>query len=341
LPKDYEKHPDVKYPIVYDEGHFSLGAPGGFGGGRGRGAGRGAGQQSFTDYWQADGTPRMLLVTVQHPSPYYDDSYGVNSANNGPYGDAITKELIPAVEAKFRAIGQPYARLLTGGSTGGWISLAHQVFYPDFYGGTWSLCPDAVDFRYHQIVNVYADTNAYFIEHPWMKVERPTQRCPDGNIVAMMKDENWSELAQGDHSRSGGQWDIWEATYGPVGTDGYPQRIWDKTTGVIDKKVAAYWKEHYDLRNILETNWATLGPKLGNKINVYVGDADSYYLNMGVHMLDNFLRAATNPKWSGEIVFQPMAPHCWGPPLSELIPKMAAQVDRNAPAGADTKGWKY
>lgn len=341
LPKDYDKHPGVKYPIVYDEGHFSLGAPGGFGGGRGRGAGRGAGQQSFTDYWQADGTPRMLLVTVQHPSPYYDDSYGVNSANNGPYGDAIVKELIPAVESKFRAIGQPYARLLTGGSTGGWISLAHQVFYPDFYGGTWSLCPDGVDFRYHQIVNIYSDTNAYFIEHPWMKVERPTQRRPDGNIVAMMKDENWSELAQGDHSRSGGQWDIWEATYGPVGADGYPQRIWDKTTGLIDKKIASYWKEHYDLRNILETNWATLGPKVANKINVYVGDADSYYLNMGVHMLDDFLKTTTNPKWSGEIVYQPMAPHCWGPPLPELIPKMAAQVDKNAPPGADTKSWKY
>jgi len=341
VPKDYDKHPDVKYPIVYDEGHFSLGAPGGFGGGRGGRGGRSAGQQSFTDYWQSDGTPRMLLVTVQHPSPYYDDSYGVNSANNGPYGDAIVKELIPAVESRFRAIGQPYARLLTGGSTGGWISLAHQVLYPDVYGGTWSLCPDGVDFRYHQIVNVYADTNAYFIEHPWMKVERPTQRRPDGNIVAMMKDENWSELAQGDHSRSGGQWDIWEATYGPVGADGYPQRIWDKTTGVIDKKVAAYWKEHYDLRNILETNWATLGPKVANKINVYVGDADSYYLNMGVHLLDAFLKTTTNPTWSGEIVFQPMAPHCWGPPLSELIPKMAAQVDKNAPSGADTKSWKY
>jgi len=110
---------------------------------------------------------------------------------------------------------------------------------------------------------------------------------------------------------------------------------------VIDHKIAAYWKERYDLRNILETNWATLGPKVANKINVYVGDADSYYLNMGVHMLDTFLRATTAPKWSGEIVFQPMAPHCWGPPLSELLPKMSAQVDKNAPAGADTKSWKY
>src|SRR5689334_14102158 len=323
LPKDYDKHPEVKYPVVYDEGHFSLGAPGGFGGGRG---GRGTGQQSFTDYWQAAGTPRMLLVTLQHPSPYYDDSYGVNSENNGPYGDAITKELIPAVEGKFRAFGEPWARLLTGGSTGGWISLAHQVFYPDFYGGTWSLCPDGVDFRYYQIVNIYDDPNAYWVDHGWMRVERPSQRHPDGNIEAMMKDENWSELVQGDHSRSGGQWDIWEATYGPVDSNGYPKRIWNKRTGVIDKTVAAYWREHYDLRYILERDWQRLGPKLADKINVYVGDADSYFLNMGVHMLDSFLQHTTNPRWSGEIVYQPMAPHCWGPSLEELLPKMAAQV---------------
>jgi hypothetical protein len=353
LPKDYDAHPTVKYPIVYDEGHFSLGAPGGFGrgGGAGRGAGaagaagaaggRGGGRGNFSDFWLADGTPRMIIVTLQHPSPYYDDSYGVNSENNGPYGDAIMKELIPAVETKFRVIREPWARLLTGGSTGGWISLAHQVLYPDFYGGTWSLCPDGVDFRYHQIVNVYADANAYWVDRGWMKIERPDTRRPDGNITTMMKDENWYELVAGDHSRSGGQWDIWEATYSPVGLDGYPMRIWDKQTGVIDKKVADYWKQHYDLRSILETNWATLGPKLANKINVYVGDADTYYLNMGVHMLDTFLKSAANPAFTGEIVFQPMAPHCWGPSLQELIPKMTAQMDKYAPAGADLRSWKY
>ena len=151
-----------------------------------------------------------------------------------------------------------------------------------------------MDFRYHQIVNIYKDTNAYWLDRGWMKVDRPTQRRPDGNIMAMMKDENRFELASGDHSRSGGQWDIWEATYCPVGADGYPVRIWDKETGVIDKAVAAYWKEHYDLRNMLETNWPTLGPKVANKINVYVGDADSYYLNMGVHMLETFLKTTTS-----------------------------------------------
>ncbi len=325
LPKDYDKHPDVKYPVVYSEGHFSLRAPG----------------VGSTPYWNADGTPRMIIVTLQHPSPYYDDSYGVNSANNGPYGDAIMQELIPEVEKKFRVIGQPWARLLTGGSTGGWISLAKQVFYPEFYGGTWSLCPDGVDFRYHQIVNVYSDTNAYWFQKDWMRVERPTQRKPDGNINAMMKDENWFELTVGDRSRSGGQWDIWEATYGPTDADGYPQRIWDKRTGKIDPKVAAYWKEHYDLRNILETNWSTLGPKLANKINVYVGDADSYYLNMGVHLLDESLKKLNAPKFTGEIVFQPMAPHCWGPPMNELMAKMTTHMEKFAPAGADLKSWRY
>jgi hypothetical protein len=325
LPKDYDKHPDARYPIVYDEGHFSLRPP----------------RVGSTPYWNADNTPRMIVVTLQHPSPYYDDSYGVNSANNGPYGDAIMQELIPAVESSVRVIGQPWARLLTGGSTGGWISLAKQIMYPDFYGGTWSLCPDAVDFRYHQIVNVYADTNAYWLDRGWMKIDRPTQRRPDGNVLAMMKDENWFELAAGDRSRSGGQWDIWEATYGPVGADGYPVRIWDKQTGVIDHTVAEYWKQHYDLRHILQTNWPTLGPKVANKINVYVGDADSYYLNMGVHLLESFLKTTTSPKWTGEIVFQPMAPHCWGPPMNELMTKMTAHMERYAPAGADLKSWRY
>jgi hypothetical protein len=267
----------------------------------------------------------------------------VNSANNGPYGDAIMQELIPAVESSVRAIREPWARILTGGSTGGWIALAHQVFYPDFYGGTFALCPDSVDFRYHQIVDIYKDDNAYFLPSRggWVKLERPDTRQPDGNITSMMKDENWYENVVGDHSRAGGQWDIWEATYGPVGADGYPARIWDKRTGAIDKTVAEYWKQHYDLRNILETNWATLGPKLANKINVYVGDADTYYLNMGVHMLNDFLTKADNPKWTGEIIFQPMAPHCWGPRGSELMDKMVGQITKYAPAGADTTGWRY
>ncbi len=329
LPKDYDAHPTVRYPINYEQGHFSLRAPGGFGSGG-----------AFDTFWLAAATPRMIYVTLQHPSPYYDDSYGVNSANNGPYGDAIMQELIPAIEATFRVMREPWARMLSGGSTGGWIAAAHQVFSPDFYGGAFASCPDAVDFRYHQIVNIYQDANAYHVDKGWMRVPRPNQRRPDGNIESMMQDENHYELVVGDRSRSGGQWDIWEATYSPVGADGYPRRLWHKLTGDIDKTVAESWRK-YDLRHLLETNWPTLGPKVGHKLNVYVGDMDSYYLNDAVEKLNDFLVKADNPKFTGEIVFERKAPHCWGPRGAELMTKMVRQIEKHAPAGADLKSWRY
>jgi putative esterase len=329
LPKDYDKTPGVRYPVNYEQGHFSLRAPGGFGSGG-----------AFDKFWLAADTPRMIYVTLQHPSPYYDDSYGVNSENNGPYGDAIMKELIPVIEEKFRVIREPWARTLSGGSTGGWIAAAHQVFYPDFYGRAFASCPDSLDFRYHQIVDIYNDPNAFFIDKGWMTVDRPTQRRPDGNIESMMKDENRYELVVGDKSRSGGQWDIWEATYSPVGADGYPRRLWDKWTGQIDKSVAEQWRK-YDLRHILETNWPTLGPKVAHKLNVYIGDADSYYLNEGVEKLNEFLMKADNPKFTGEIVFQRRAPHCWGPRGAELMTKMIAHIEKYAAPGTDLKSWRY
>jgi len=319
LPKDYDANPAKRYPVNYEHGHFSTAAPGGFG--------RGG---AFDTFWQAPGTRGFIYVTLQHPSPYYDDSYGVNSANNGPYGDAIMQELIPAVETRFRVIREPWARMLSGGSTGGWIALAHQIFYPDFYGGTFASCPDAVDFRAHQIVDIYKDRNAYFIDKGWLKIDRPNQRQTDGNIVSMMKDENWYELTIGDRSRSGGQWDIWEATYSPAGQDGYPRRLWNKQTGEIDQRVAEEWRK-YDLRHILETNWPALGPKVAHKLNVYMGDMDSYYLNNAAELLNEFLQKADNPKFTGEIVFQRRAPHCWGPRGAELMEKMVKQLEKYGP----------
>jgi len=330
LPKDYDRHPDVKYPVNYSQGHFSTRPPGGFGGGG-----------AFDKMWLAEDMPRFIYVTFQHPSPYYDDSYAVNSENNGPYGDAIMSELIKAVEEQFRVIREPWARKLSGGSTGGWEALALQIFHPDFFGGAWASCPDSIDFRYHQIVNIYDDENAYFKDTGWMKLERPNTRRPDGNITSMMKDENWFELVQGDRSRSGGQWDIWEATYGPAGPDGYPKRIWEKKGGAIDKSVAAYWKEHYDLRAILEKNWTTLGPKLTGKLHIYVGDEDSYYLNDAVGLMEKFLESTKTPYYDGSVSYQRGAPHCWGPRDRELFDLMTRDIERNAPPGADITGWRY
>ncbi|HET7275389.1 MAG TPA: alpha/beta hydrolase-fold protein [Longimicrobiaceae bacterium] len=303
LPRGYEQNPEMEYPVIYLQGHFpGRRAPLGF---------REGSDDGFTQFWLSDDAPRMIAISIRDANPYYDTSYSVNSANLGPYGDAITDELIPFLEGRFNIISDPSARVLAGGSTGGWEALAMQIQHPSMFAGAWGWCPDAVDFQYHQIVDIYDDPNAYYVEYPWMRVERPSNRRPDGNIVFTMRDENLFELAVGPDTRSGGQWAVWEAVYGPIGDDGYPARIWDPVTGVIDHQVAEYWRENYDLRYILERDWETLGPQLRGKLHVAVGDMDSYYLNNAVHLLEDFLESTTDPVANAEFQYGRGEPHCW------------------------------
>jgi enterochelin esterase-like enzyme len=332
LPKGYDEHPDVRYPVHYVQGHFP----------RGR-AGRFSEDETSAAFklWTADGAPRFIQVTFEHACPYYDDSYGVNSANVGPYGDAITTELIPHIEKTFRAIGEPWARVLSGGSTGGWISLALQVFYPDIFGGVWSFCPDPVDFRKYQIVDLYADKNAYYVDSDWTRVARPGERRTDGNVVYTMEQENLYEEAIGDRFRSGGQWAIWNAVFAPVAEDGYPKAFWDPVTGEIDKTAAEWAKERYDLRAYVEKNWATIGPKLAGKIRVYVGRMDNFYLNEACYLLEASLAAATSPAYGGEFRYGDRGGHGWSPfQGDEMLREMAAHIRKNAPPGAKAD-WVY
>jgi len=277
----------------------------------------------------------------------------VNSANLGPYGDAIETELIPAIEKTFRGIGQGWARFVYGGSTGGWESLAVQMFYPDHYNGAFVACPDPVDFRAFTNINLYSDKNLFFVSGPHMRVEQPGERDYLGRTLTSTRQINQYELALGSHGRSGEQFDIWQAVYGPVGSDGYPQTIFNKETGEIDPATAGYWKEHYDLSAILQKNWATLGPKLVGKIHVYVGSADTYFLNDAVYYLEDVLNATTNPPYGGEVKYGDRAEHCWnGDPnlpnyLSRLhyntmyLPKILERIEKTAPAGADLTSWRY
>jgi hypothetical protein len=294
--------------------------------------------------WTSDNFPRMIIITFQHPTPYFDDSYAVNSANNGPYGDAIMTELIPYLEEHFRIIRQPYARVLSGGSTGGWESLALQVFHPDFFGGTWTFYPDPVDFTRYQIVDIYNDVNAFLTPGYDAPVpERPLERTSEGQADVTMRQMSLLEDVLGSHGRSGQQLEAWEAVYGPVGPDGYPRPLWDKETGRIDHQVAVYMRDHgYDLRSYLEQNWTKIGPQLAGKIHVYCGDMDSFYLNLAVYRLETFLRSATNPAYGGSFEYgRPMKGHGWTPlNQAELISTMAAFITQHAPAGAD-KSWKY
>jgi hypothetical protein len=368
LPEGFDAHPEARYPLIVYHGHF----PATFDGfseappdpnlkpdysERFRLAGYNKIQQEyayqFTKDWTGPKFPRVILIEIQHANPYYDDSYAVNSANLGPYGDAIVRELIPSIEKKYRGIGQGWARFLYGGSTGGWEALAAQVFYPDEFNGCYVACPDPIDFRAFTIVNIYDHKNAYYQDADWKKTPRPGLRNYLGEVATTLEQANHREMAIATHGRSGEQWDIWQAVFGPVGEDGYPKPIWDRMTGVIDPAVAQYWKEHYDLGYILQRDWKTLGPKLHGKIHIYVGDMDNYYLNNAVYLVESFLESTKDPYYAGEVKYGDRAEHCWnGDPtrsnaLSRLryhqmyIPKAAERMLKTAPLGADLKSWRY
>ena len=368
LPEGWAEHPDVRYPLAVFHGHF----PADFDGFRTeppdpdlkpdfserfnlQGYNRIVQQEAYDFYkmWTGPGFPRVLAVEIQHPCPFYDDSYAVNSANVGPYGDAIMYELIPEIEKLFRGIGAGWARFTYGGSTGGWEALAVQVFYPDEFNGCYAACPDPIDFRAYTVVDIYKDKNAYYRTGDFDKILRPAKRNYLGHVSATLQNTNYYELALGTKGRSGQQFDIWEAVYSPVGKDGYPERVWDKMTGEINPKVAEYWKENYDLTWIMKRDWNKLGSKLRGKIHLYCGDMDNFYLNNAVYLAEEMLKGLENPPYDGEVDYGDRAEHCWNGDHSQpnaisrlryhryFIPKWTEEVQKRAPVGADLKGWRY
>lgn len=351
LPKGYDENPTRRYPVVYTVGHFSERAPFGFtfdgcetpesAQARAARLVRSAREPGceFQAAWTSGKVPEFIAVFIQHTTPFYDDSYVLNSPNNGPYGDAITQELIPEIDKRFRTVAAPYARMLTGGSTGGWDVLALQVHYPDVFGGAWSLYPDQLDFRNYQFGNIYADSNAFVMhDGSWLPREVPSSRSVEGLTELTVREENAAELVIASRGRSGGQWDGWAAAWAPIGSDGYPQSPWDKRSGHIDRSVAESMRARgYDLRDYVERNWRTIGPKLVGKIHVAVGDMDNYFLNLGVYRFETFLESTKEPGkgpyYGGSFEYgRPLKPHGWQPwSNQELLQIMKRQVDRNAP----------
>ena len=368
LPEGFDEHPQARYPLIINHGHFPYTIEG-FRetpsdpdlkpdySERFHVSGYNKVQQEYAHQfykeWTGPGFPRVIVMEIQHANPYYDDSYAVNSANLGPYGDAIVRELIPYIEHKYRGLGAGWARFLYGGSTGGWEALAAQVFYPDEFNGCWAACPDPIDFRAYTIVNIYEHKNAYYQDADWKKTPRPGVRNYLGEVGTTLEQANRRELAIAGRGRSGDQWDIWQAVYSPAGRDGYPKPIWDKLTGEIDPEVAQYWKEHYDLGHILERDWKTLGPKLQGKIHLYVGDMDNVYLNNAVYLVQAILESTKDPYYAGEVDYGDRAEHCWNGDHTRpnyqsrlryhqmFIPRAVERMMKTAPVGADLTSWRY
>jgi hypothetical protein len=231
--------------------------------------------------------------------------------------------------------------------------MAAQVFYPDDFNGAWVACPDPIDFRAYVTVNLYEDWNAYHLPSRWKRTPRPGHRNWLGHVSTTIEDMNHRELALASRGRSGEQWDIWQAVYSPVGPDGYPRPIWDKRTGDIDRSVAEYWRERYDLTHIIRRDWRMLGPKLRGKLHIYAGDMDNYYLNNAVYLTEAMLDSLTDPPADAEVDYGDRAEHCWNGDHERanaysrlryhqmFIPRIMDQIRRNAPAGADTVSWRY
>jgi hypothetical protein len=371
LPEGFDTHPNAHYPLMVFHGHF----PTGFDDFRTTppdpdlkpdyserfhlaGYNRIQQQEAYAEYkkWISPGFPRVLVLQIQHANPFYDDSYAVNSANVGPYGDAIETELIPAVEKQFRGIGQGWARFLYGGSTGGWEAAAVQIFYPEHYNGAFIACPDPVDFHAYMTTDLYHQDNLFYLQGANKKVDQPAMRDYLGHTLITVRDNIAYEAALGDHGRSGEQFDIWQAVYSPVGPDGYPKPIFDKQTGAIDHTTAAYWHDHYDLNAILQRDWNELGPKLQGKLHLYVGSDDTYFLNDAVYRMEDFLKTTGTPghgvPYEGEVQYGPRAEHCWnGDPTlpnaysrlhynTQYLPQILDRIAKTAPPNADMS-WKY
>ncbi|PCC74132.1 hypothetical protein SAMN02745121_08485 [Nannocystis exedens] len=378
LPEGWDTHPEARYPLMIYHSHFGRelagyretppdpGLPPVDREGLARECPNGHGpacarlgyermvQEAgyrFHQQWTGPDFPRVILVQLEHANPYYDDSYAVNSQNLGPYGDAITHELVPHLEQQFRGLGA-WARGLYGGSTGGWEAIAAQVLYPDEYNGAVGNCPDPLDFRAYVTIDIYADENAYYAVGPFRRTPRIGSRRADGTARSLVEQDNRLELALGTRSRSGQQFDIWEAVYSPVGPDGYPRRIFDKQTGVIDREVAAHWHEHYDIGHIITRDWARLAPKLRGKLWLNTGDMDTYYLERSVRLIEARMRELDPPpEW--HVAYGHGDGHCWSGDRdhmnfesrltyhSRFIPLLVDHFLRTAPPGADTTSWRY
>ena len=362
LPSGWYSHPAAHYPLILYEGHFqryfgvpipmSRHAPSselkGFARTRAEYCNR------FYQQWKSGQLPHVLILIIQSANPYYDDSYSVNSANLGPYGSAIVKELIPYVEHHFRGIDQGWARALYGYSTGGWEALASQIFYPEEFNGAWVSCPDPVDFHAFMAVDLYRDSNAFWRIGQFSRVSRPAARRTDGTVLTTMAREMLRERVLGSKGRSSRQFDAWQAVFGPMAKDGYPAPIWNPRTGRIHRRVVRYWRNHYDLCHYLKKHWPTLGPELKGKIHVTVGTMDTFYLNNAVQRLQKFLAGTRNPHVNGTFEYGPYQPHGWwggGPKMTARIsaltapmreiPEMVRHMLATAPKGADTTSWRY
>lgn len=270
-PPDYDAHPQERYPTVY----WTHGFGGDLAGAQLSGA-------TIFGLMQKNRLPPMIWVMLDESCPTGTHEFD-NSVNNGPWGTALTNEYIPYLEKKYRMDARARGRFLQGHSSGGWATLQLQIDYPTVFGGTWSTSPDPSDFHDFTGIDLYAPhANVY--------------KRPDGTPYPIIRDHGkvlatFEQFVRNEQvlGAYGGQIASFEWVFSPRGKDGRPVPMFDRVTGDVDPTIVAYWHDHYDLAHIVQSTWAERGPELRGKIHVFVGTADTFYLDGAVHKLDALL----------------------------------------------------
>ena len=273
LPPGYEDHPADKYPTAYWTQGFGGDIDGALF----------SGMSIRTR--MADGKmPPMIWVMLDESLPEGTHEFA-DSANNGPWGAALTTEFIPSLESKYRMDAKPTGRLLNGHSSGGWATLQLQVNYPNIFGGAWSTSPDPSDFHDFTGPDLYAANANLFHRADGSAV--PIFR-DKGKVIATMEEFTHIEDVLGPY---GGQISSFDWVFSPKSKSGAPEQMFDHVTGAVHPEVVAYWHDHYDLANIVETHWAERGPSLKGHIHLFVGTADTFYLDGAAHKFEARLKA--------------------------------------------------
>jgi S-formylglutathione hydrolase FrmB len=267
LPPGYDASAATRYPTVY----FTHGFTGNID--------RFARPLAYVQGAMSSGQmPPMIWVFLDESSATGTHEFA-DSVNNGPWGQALTTELIPYLESRYHMDGDVTGRFLNGHSSGGWATLWLQTRYPTLFGGTWSTSPDPSDFHDFTGPDLYAPhANVY--------------RKPDGTPWPLVRDKGkvlgtFEQFARMEQVLGpyGGQMASFEWVFSPRGKDGRPEQMFDRATGDVDPAVVAYWHDHYDIAYRLQQNWPALKPDLDGKIHLYVGTADTFYLDGAAHRL--------------------------------------------------------
>lgn len=271
-PPGYAAHPGEHYPTVY----FTHGFGGTLNGLRDRYA------PMLYERMLQKKMPEMIWVLLDESSPTGTHEFA-DGVNNGPWGTALTTELIPYIESQYRMDGRASGRFLNGHSSGGWATLWLQTTYPKVFGGTWSTSPDPSDFHAFSTIDLYAPHANFY-------------RAPDGTAVPIMRDHGqvlatMEQLAKQERvlGDNGGQIRSFEWVFSPRAKDGSPMPLFDRATGEVNTAVAAYWGSHYDIAHRVEANWSILAPDLKGKIHLIVGTADTFYLDGAAHRFQQVL----------------------------------------------------